>query len=91
MKSRHVYDPRGLIEESYNIEGISDADARGIFFDWAMRDAGDAPIEAMKKLYDHFGQSDAHHPMSKILREGIEREGQDSKRRGRRRDIARTK
>ena len=29
-------DPKGLIRESYAIEGISDAECRSIFMDWAM-------------------------------------------------------
>jgi hypothetical protein len=43
-------DPKGLIRESYAIEGISDAECRSIFMDWAMSlPAGKAPGTAPGK------------------------------------------
>lgn len=64
-------DPKGLIRESYRIDGITWGECRSIFLDWALSlpDGEDArpAIEALIERYstDHDG-----HPMTDVLREG---------------------
>jgi len=60
-------DPKGLIAESYKIDGITEAECRTIFLDWAISFDGDttAAIEGLLEV-----QSDDGHPMTKVLREG---------------------
>jgi len=63
-------DPRGLIRESYRIEGITDAECRSIFMDWALGTPADADQRALVAgLIARYGAVD--HPMTAILREGL--------------------
>lgn len=75
-------DPTGLIREAYRIEGITAADCRGIFFDWAMG-LGDAydSVEAAGVLLAHYADQPADHPMTIVLRGAL---GNVPTRRGRR-------
>lgn len=64
-------DPKGLIHEAYRIEGITAAECRTIFLDWALslsvdRDVTGA-IGSLLKRYDHPG-----HPMTTVLTEGLQ-------------------
>lgn len=36
MEARDPDDPKGLVRESYRIEGITDAECRSILIDWAL-------------------------------------------------------
>ncbi|SFQ51759.1 hypothetical protein SAMN05421853_1088 [Roseivivax halotolerans] len=70
MKETHQMDPKGLIREAYRIDGITAEDCRTIFLDWALTlpvevDNGHA-IETMLELHGIEG-----HPMTKVLREGL--------------------
>ncbi|RID91234.1 hypothetical protein D2N39_13345 [Gemmobacter lutimaris] len=59
-------DPKGLIRESYNIEGITDGECRSIFIDWALSlRAGTETPEALTVLLARYGA--AGHPMTAIL------------------------
>ncbi|WP_372885234.1 hypothetical protein [Shimia sp.] len=67
-------DPKGLIRESYRIEGITDAQCRSIFLDWALslpegRDTA-AAITALLALYRDPWPD---HPMTEILQQGLTR------------------
>lgn len=67
-------DPKGLIRESYRIDGISEAECRSIFLDWAISMPG-TPAEvvtAVRRLADHYGAEAPGHPMTAVLREGLE-------------------
>lgn len=75
-------DKRGLIAESYQIEGLDEAAARSIFLDWAMMDSGENPVESLTELWDRYGKDAPDHPMSKLLFEGLHQI--KSKRTGRR-------
>lgn len=71
MKGGLAVDPRGLIYEAYKME-IGPEEARAIFFDWALgaRDpVGPPEIEALLAAY---GGAHPDHPMTAILREGLE-------------------
>jgi hypothetical protein len=79
---RHEFDRRGLIRESYRIEGITGAQCRSIFLDWALG-AGDTPParDQIAALLAHFG-TEEDHPMTRVLREGLEEYSRPAKRRG---------
>lgn len=60
-------DPRGLILEAYRIEGITPAECRSIFLDWALSlPEGQEAAPAAERLLALHGQ-DAH-PMNAVLR-----------------------
>jgi hypothetical protein len=64
-------DPRGLIREAYRIEGITAWDCRSIYLDWALGLASD-PAEATRALLDRYAPDAPDHPMTAVLREGVE-------------------
>ena len=62
-------DPRGLIREAFNIEGITLAECRSIFLDWSLdRDVTD-PLEAAQRLYETRKTDHPDHPMTQVLSE----------------------
>lgn len=61
-------DPKGLVAEAYKIEGITSAECRSIFLDWALNLEGDT-TEALTVLLQRHG--DESHPMTQVLREGL--------------------
>ena len=65
-------DPKGLIAESYRIEGIGAAECRSIFLDWALslppeHDTG----VALKTLLVRYQATDLDHPMTEVMRQGL--------------------
>ncbi|MFZ1726664.1 MAG: hypothetical protein WBO29_04470 [Albidovulum sp.] len=65
-------DPKGLIRESYAIEGIVASECRSIFFDWALSLAsGTDEREAIRVLLAHYAVNAPDHPMSTVLTEGL--------------------
>lgn len=65
-------DPKGLIFESYRIDGISPEECRSIFLDWALS----LPLEAntsatIKDLLKAYEGDQPDHPMTRVLREGL--------------------
>ena len=65
-------DPRGLIFEAYRIDGITDADCRSIFFDWALGlNPKLNPIEEISALYNIYAKHNPNHPMNSVLEEGL--------------------
>jgi hypothetical protein len=65
-------DPKGLVRESYAIEGITPGECRSIFLDWALSLAsGTTPHDAMRHLITHYGQDRPDHPMTAVLRDGL--------------------
>lgn len=76
-----IADPRGLIHESYRIDGISEAECRSIFLDWAIG----VPIGAdsatyVRTLFGLYGAKHPDHPMTTVLRAALK----EPERRGRR-------
>ncbi len=69
---RDEVDPKGLIEDSFRISGISEAECRSIFLDWALSlPAGwDARI-VLAPLIEKYEADNCEHPMIKIMREGL--------------------
>ncbi|MBC7156828.1 MAG: hypothetical protein H5U20_04860 [Rhodobacteraceae bacterium] len=81
-------DPRGLIFESYRIEGIGAAECRSILVDWALGlPEGVAPRAAMRVLLAEYGVPG--HPMTALLSEGLSAAAPPPGRRGGRRGRAR--
>lgn len=65
-------DPKGLVRESYRIEGITLGECRSIFVDWALSLPVDAPMrDALRSLIAHYAMDLPDHPMSKVMNEGL--------------------
>ena len=63
-------DPKGLVRESYNIEGITAAQCRSIFLDWALSLANEQDVcHALMTLIAHYPPLHAYHPMNRVLDE----------------------
>ncbi|RVT85191.1 hypothetical protein DXV76_05310 [Rhodobacteraceae bacterium CCMM004] len=72
MRDRDEADPKGLIRESYAIEGIGPAECRSIFLDWALSlSPPQTPETAIPALLDRYGAVAPEHPMTAVLRAGL--------------------
>jgi hypothetical protein len=68
----NLADPKGLVRESYAIDGITLGECRSIFLDWALSLApGTTPHDAMRLLIAHYGQDRPDHPMTSVLGDGL--------------------
>ncbi|CUH53017.1 hypothetical protein J7382_08300 [Shimia sp. R11_0] len=64
-------DPKGLIHESYRIEGITAAECRSIFLDWALSvPEGIDSRDAIEVLLSAFAAQAPDHPMTQVLQDG---------------------
>lgn len=67
-------DPKGLVRESYRIEGISGGECRSIFIDWALSlKPGVEVEEALRTVLAEYGLAEPEHPMSRVLTEALVR------------------
>ncbi|WP_375173143.1 hypothetical protein [Pseudooceanicola sp.] len=81
---RDPNDPKGLIRESYRIEGISAAECRSILMDWALSlPEGVAQGTALTALLERYGEADPDHPMTGLMREGLQSVSATGRRGGR--------
>ena len=64
-------DPKGLIREAFRIEGITDAECRSIFVDWALSVSADDPRLLIERLIEKHGDAPADHPMRAVLTDGL--------------------
>lgn len=65
-------DPKGLVRESYAIEGITAGECRSIYLDWALSLAVDTDAhEAMRVLLAQYAPANPDHPMTKVLTDGL--------------------
>lgn len=65
-------DPKGLVRESYRIEGITLGECKSIFVDWALSLPVDAPMkDALRALIAHYGLDAPDHPMSGVMKDGL--------------------
>lgn len=72
MQKNTPADPKGLIFEAYRIEGVTKAECRSIFLDWALSLGSDLDTHAqMRALLVQYG-TDPAHPMSEVLSEGLQ-------------------
>lgn len=65
-------DPKGLVFESYRIDGITKSECRTIFLDWALslpleQDTG----QTIRALLDRYEPEHPDHPMTEVLHEGM--------------------
>ena len=62
------HDPKGLIREAYLIEGITAAECRTIFLDWALGVPETAdPQAAVRALLLTYAEQPRGHPMTQTL------------------------
>ena len=71
MNKGTANDPKGLILESFRMDGITKPECRTIFLDWALS----LPMEidtgnAIAALLVAYGADAPDHPMTAVLREG---------------------
>jgi hypothetical protein len=63
-------DPKGLVRESYRIEGITSGECRSIFMDWAISvPVGLSVPDAVRVLIATYGTDAPDHPMTEVLRQ----------------------
>jgi hypothetical protein len=67
-----VADPKGLIRESYRIEGITAGECRSILVDWALSlPAGAGFADPARLLLAVYGGDAPGHPMTLVLAEAL--------------------
>jgi len=77
-------DPRGLIFESFRIDGITGPECRSIFFDWAMSmPVGDDMAAHITALLAEYRAANEGHPMIDVLEEGLASQASPARRGGR--------
>lgn len=81
-KDSGAADPRGLIFESYRIDGIDLAQCRTIFLDWALGQPLGTDVTAdLEELLARYSEQHPDHPMTAVLREGLAK-AREPRRRG---------
>ena len=65
-------DPKGLVRESYRIDGITVGECRSIFLDWALSLtlAQDVPA-SVARLIAEYAALNPGHPMNEVLHLGL--------------------
>lgn len=64
-------DPKGLIFESFRIDGITPSECRTIFLDWALSLPLDADTRtSLQALLAQYGAA-PDHPMTQVMTEGL--------------------
>ena len=82
-KGKLSFDPRGLIYEAYRIDGITEPECRSIFLDWALGTQLGADMGAMLRGFmAEYGEKHPDHPMTAVLKEGLEKTNRPLGRRG---------
>lgn len=65
-------DPKGLIYESYRIEGIGAPECRSIFLDWAISvPVGEDSAAMIRQLLVRYGADNPDHPMTGVLKDAL--------------------
>ncbi|MCY4180880.1 MAG: hypothetical protein OXC60_17480 [Litoreibacter sp.] len=83
-------DPKGLVHEAYQIEGITAGECRSIFLDWALSvPLGKDQVILIKELLVHYGSA-ADHPMTAVLNEGLGDGAKPARRGGRAARVGKT-
>lgn len=76
-------DPKGLVRESYRIDGITPGECRSIFMDWALSvPIGIDTPEALRSLLVQYGEANPDHPMTKVLTDALTSPTAPARRRG---------
>lgn len=74
-------DPRGLIHEAFNIEGVPAPECRSIFLDWAL-EPREEMAAAAARLLALYEPTHSNHPMTAILQDAAIKTTPMPKRRG---------
>ena len=73
LKGELAIDPKGLIFESYRIDGISGEECRTIFLDWVLGIPADADMRnCLVEVLDEYGGRNPDHPMTKLVKDGLQ-------------------
>jgi hypothetical protein len=65
-------DPKGLVRESYRIDGITGGECRSIFLDWALSlVVGQDVPAALNRLIAEYVAANPGHPMNEVLYQGL--------------------
>lgn len=65
-------DPKGLVRESYRIDGITAGECRSIFMDWALSiPVGRSVPDAVRALIGFYAEAEPDHPMSTVLHQAL--------------------
>jgi hypothetical protein len=84
MATRDPLDPKGLIYESYRIDGITAGECRSIFLDWALSVPSDVETtDQAKALLVQYADQPADHPMTQTLTAALATTGPARRRGGR--------
>lgn len=76
-------DPKGLIRESYRIDGITPGECRSVFMDWALSLPVGADFKiALTQLIEVYATPEPDHPMTAVLHEGQTLPQGEARRRG---------
>lgn len=87
--TRDELDPKGLIRESYRINAISAPECRSIFLDWALGVAQVSDIQdKIRQLLVRYAEEEPDHPMSAVLKDGLETPEKSKRRGGRKARLA---
>lgn len=72
-RDKDRFDPTGVIAESYRIEEITEAQCRSIFLDWLLGlKPPVSPEEALEEMIARHSQAAPAHPMTNVLRAGLQ-------------------
>ncbi len=83
-KTADELDPKGVIADSYRIDGISEPECRSIFLDWAISVPQGSEARALvRELLALHGPGAPDHPMTAVLRAALEPAAQTGRRGGR--------
>ncbi len=89
MTVKDPRDPKGLIRDSYRIPGITAAECRSIFLDWALSVSADDPRETIQHLLTDHGAVAPDHPMTQTLTAALTDAGPARRRGGRKARLSR--
>ncbi len=65
-------DPKGLVRESYRIDGITPGECRSIFMDWALSIPVNATVpDSVRVLIATYAVAEPDHPMSAVLHQAL--------------------
>ena len=68
-----IDDHKALIREGYNIAGITYGECRTIFLAWSLGvPADEKPLTVIARLLIQYGAAYPDHPMTHVLKEGLE-------------------
>ena len=71
-KGDPLLDPKGLIAESFRIDGITASECRSIFLDWALSLPPEQETgQALRALLAQHETRDPGHPMTEVMRQGL--------------------